>query len=139
MIKALVAVILFTLVNLCVYSQNDSTTLTAQSKSVKNIDGPAQMVGGEIAWQKFLNKHVDYDAPAFNGAKEGKYPIRIKFTINENGTLTDFKALTKYGYGLEEEVIRALKKSPNWLPAIRNGVPVSSYRIELVTFDFYEF
>jgi hypothetical protein len=35
---------------------------------------------------------------------------------------------------MEEEVVRILKKSPKWSPAIQNGKPVKAYRRQPVTF-----
>jgi hypothetical protein len=36
---------------------------------------------------------------------------------------------------MEREVIRALKKSPPWTPAVQNGKPVKAVRIQQVVFD----
>lgn len=46
-----------------------------------------------------------------------------------------FVPLTKYGYGMEQEVIRILKRSPKWIPAKQFGRAVSAYRIQPVTFQ----
>ncbi len=35
---------------------------------------------------------------------------------------------------MEAEVVRMLKKSPKWSPAIQNGKPVKAYRKQPVTF-----
>ncbi|MFZ1528054.1 MAG: energy transducer TonB [Ferruginibacter sp.] len=90
--------------------------------------------GGNEAWQKFLNKHIDYDVARFNNAPRGIYRVKVQFAIEPNGRLTDFKPLTRFGYGLEDEVLRALKKSPLWIPAVQSGKPVKSMYIQLVNF-----
>ena len=58
----------------------------------------------------------------------------VQFIINKEGAITDIKPLTKYGFGMEEEVIRILKKSPQWVPAIQFGRNVKAYRKQPVTF-----
>lgn len=61
-----------------------------------------------------------------NGAKKGTYNVVIRFAVTKDGTLKDFTPLTKFKYGMEEEVIRILKLSPKWIPAKKNGVNVNS-------------
>lgn len=43
--------------------------------------------------------------------------------------------LTNFGFGMEQEVIRTLKLSGTWNPAIQNGRPVKAYRKQPVTFQ----
>jgi hypothetical protein len=43
-------------------------------------------------------------------------------------------ALTNNGYGMEGEVIRMIKNSPQWQPASLNGRLVKAYRKQPVTF-----
>jgi protein TonB len=58
--------------------------------------------------------------------------------VNENGKLSDIKPLTKYGYGMEEEVVRLMKTSPDWIPAMQNGRNVTAYKKQTVTFVITE-
>lgn len=109
--------------------KKDSSTIIFQ----KYESGPS-FKGGNEAWLKFLNKHIDYDVARFNDAPRGIYRVKVQFTIQADGSLTDCKPLTRFGYGLEEEVIRALKKSPPWNPAIQSGKPVKSMYAQLVNF-----
>ena len=85
-------------------------------------------------WNKFLKKHINFDIGVFNDAPRGVYKVRVKFTVFADGHVGDVKALTKCGYGMEEEVVRAVKKSPDWTPANQNGKNVNAIRIETVTF-----
>ena len=68
------------------------------------------------------------------GAPVGAYNVVIKFIITKNGKLTDIEPETNLGYGMEEEVIRVLKKSPKWNPAMIMGKSVSAYRRQPITF-----
>lgn len=60
--------------------------------------------------------------------------VVVQFIVDQKGTLSDIKALTAHGYGMEQEVIRVLKKSPKWLPAQVNGRKVKAYRKQPITF-----
>ena len=63
-----------------------------------------------------------YPEVASKAGKEGQ--VILQATINENGIPQDIVAITKIGFGLEEEAIAALKKT-TFHPATRGGNPIS--------------
>jgi len=105
-----------------------------ENKIFTKVDVEASYPGGDNAWRDFLRKNltplvpVDYDAPS------GKYTTIIKFVVSRNGTLSDIMAETNLRYGMEEEVIRIIKKSGTWIPAEQNNRKVNAYRRQPVTF-----
>ena len=60
---------------------------------------------------------------------EGDFEI-----VDKEGNVSEVQALTKHGYGMEEEAVRAIKKGPKWTPAIQNGRQVKAYRNQPITF-----
>ncbi|MEC4050564.1 energy transducer TonB [Flavobacterium sp. SUN046] len=60
--------------------------------------------------------------------------IIIAFSIETDGSLTDFKIIKDLGYGTGEEAIRVLKlTSGKWSPAVKNGVPIkTSFTLPIV-------
>ena len=87
----------------------------------------------------FLERNINGQIATENGAPLGTYEAVVKFIVNEDGTLSNFAPVTNVGYGMEEEVIRVLKKSTKWAPAINNkggGEPknVKSYRLQPIIF-----
>ncbi|HET9432867.1 MAG TPA: energy transducer TonB, partial [Chitinophagaceae bacterium] len=72
--------------------------------------------------------------PVRNFAPEGTYMVIVQFVVDKEGHITDIKPLTKFGFGMEEEVIRIMKKSPRWVPASQFGRNVNAYRKQPVTF-----
>lgn len=103
----------------------------------KKVEKEAYFTGGESAWVKFLTKNIDPDIPIRKKAPPGNYMVIIQFIVNKDGTL-DVEALTNFGYGMEEEVVRAVKKSPLWIPAEQDGKKVRAYRKQPVTFSVPE-
>lgn len=71
--------------------------------------------------------------------KEGTYTIVIRFLVDINGRVTDVKALTNHGYGLEEGAIEIIERSGKWTPAIQDKKWVNSYRKQPITFYFKNF
>jgi len=89
-------------------------------------------------WAKFLFKNLNPQVPSDNGAPVGSYTVVLQFVVDEDGAVSDIKALTNHGYGLEQEAVRVLKKAKNWEPAIQNGRKVKAYRKQPITFRVTE-
>lgn len=104
----------------------------------EKVEEEARFPGGEKGWRDFLQKNLNATTPIHKGAKAGQYTVEILFVVNENGELSNFQTLTKHGYGMEEEVERLMKNSPNWIPAQQNGKIVTSYRKQPITFVIQE-
>jgi N-acetylmuramoyl-L-alanine amidase len=94
----------------------------------------AEFPGGLQAWSRFVEKNLNAQGPTTNKAPQGNYTVITKFIVKRDGTISDVKALTKHGYGMEEEAIRLIRRGPKWTPAIQNGKPVNAYRQQPVTF-----
>jgi hypothetical protein len=90
--------------------------------------------GGYQVWQKYLDRNLNKDLPAKNGAPNGAYTVVIQFIVDRDGKISDVKALTNHGYGMEEEAMRMIKKGPDWVPAIQNGRNVNAYKKQPITF-----
>ncbi len=107
-------------------------------KIFEAVDEEAHFPGKEEGWINFLVQNLNPSAPVDNGAPAGTYTVYIQFVVDLDGKLSAIKALTKHGYGMEAEVMRILRKSPPWIPAIQAGKPVKAYRKQPVTFQVME-
>jgi len=106
----------------------------ADSGIFTKVDKEAYFPGGDEAWKQFLMSNLKADVPIRKKAPAGKYAVWIQFIVDTDGKVSDIKALTEWGYGMENEVMRLLRKSPKWVPALLNGKPVKAYRKQPVTF-----
>jgi protein TonB len=104
---------------------------TTEPDIVSFVEIDAKFVGN---WGKFLTRNLNPEVPISNGAPAGRYNVIIQFVVDLEGNVSDIKALTAHGYGMEEEAIRALKRATKWEPAIQNGHPVKAYRKQPITF-----
>ena len=52
--------------------------------------------------------------------------------------MSNMRPLTNHGYGMEQECIRVMKLSPNWIPARQNGHIVAAYKKQPFTFVIAE-
>ncbi|MBK9485882.1 MAG: hypothetical protein IPO01_11975 [Chitinophagaceae bacterium] len=94
----------------------------------------ADFIGGENAWRDYLRRTLNANVPADNNAPSGKYMVMVNFIVNENGIVTNIVPENNPGYGTVAEVIRVIKISGRWAPAIRYGRPIKAYRRQPVTF-----
>ncbi|MEI9809185.1 MAG: M56 family metallopeptidase [Bacteroidota bacterium] len=94
--------------------------------------------GGKDQWVKFLQRNLNSLVPVDKGAPAGKYTVYAQFIVDKEGNISDIKALTQHGFGMEEEVIRVLKTGPKWIPGKLNGETVKAFKKQPVTFVIEE-
>ena len=110
------------------------TFVVAENKVYKKGEKPAEFTGGILNWESFMKRNLDADVPTRKNAPKGGYDVIVKFLIKKDGSIEDVEAITNLGFGMEEEVIRVIKKSPNWIPAMKDGENVDSYQKQVIAF-----
>ena len=117
-------------------SKTDTTPKRFEERDIvfNKAEKDPEFPGGPKAWVDYLRKNLNTKVAANNGAPVGTYTVIIRFIVNKDGRLRDFTAETGYGFGMEAEVIRILKESPSWNPAMQNGYQVSFYMRQPITF-----
>lgn len=109
------------------------------NKVYEKLEIDAEFKGGEKALSKYLDSTLKKNIPVDNGASAGNYRVMVQMIIDKEGNISDLKALTNYGFGMEEEALRVLKKTNGlWKPAVQNGRPVKAYKKQPVTFVVQE-
>lgn len=94
--------------------------------------------GGVTAWRKFLSENINATVPVDSGSTAGTFTVVLQFIVDKKGNISDIKPTTKLGFGMEQECIRVMKLSPNWIPARQNGQVVKAYRKQPFTFMIVE-
>jgi len=115
-----------------------SDQFKVEEKVYLKVETEASFQGGNEGWKNFLQTHLNPDVPVRKKAPAGLYEVVIQFIVDKEGRISDMKALTNHGFGMEQEVIRVLKRSPRWLPAIQDGRKVKAYRKQPISFSISE-
>lgn len=126
-----------TLLSLSCLSQDEPAgdTLSLDGKIFRMVDSEASFPGGDDAWRMYLIRNVNGQVPTDKFAPPGFYTVIVQFIVDKNGDISDVKPLTNHGFGMEEEVVRIIKRGPQWKPALINKQPVKAYRKQPVTFQ----
>lgn len=99
------------------------------------VEIEASFPGGDSKWRQYLERNANGQVATENGAPEGTYTTVVQFVVDKEGNISDVRALTNHGYGMEEEAMRVIKKGPKWNPAVQNGRQVKAYRKQPITFQ----
>lgn len=101
--------------------QKDSTYVEDKTRIiVTNIITEPMFLGGDKAWNLFLRANFN-PIPDDINTPNGEYTVLLYFDVDKNGNISNIKPYENIGYGMIEESIRVLKKSPKWIPAKLNG------------------
>lgn len=111
---------------------------------VKKVDDDLPFTKVEVEasyignWKSFLERNLSPEVPVDNGAAPGTYTVIIQFVVDVSGNVSDIKALTNHGFGMEQEAMRVIKKSGKWKPAFQNRSEVKAFRRQPITFQVVE-
>lgn len=82
--------------------------------------------GGQNALNDFVNSNIEYPEDANDHSVEGV--VTVNFAVDEAGKVSNPRIVGKpLGYGLEEEVLKAVNKMPTWTPGVIKGKNVKTY------------
>lgn len=76
--------------------------------------------GGMAMFYKLIGDN--FRVPKHRDFSTGK--IFVQFVVEKDGSLSDIKVIRHPGFGTDEEIIRVLKLSEKWKPALQKGVEV---------------
>ncbi|MEN8248334.1 MAG: energy transducer TonB [Bacteroidota bacterium] len=79
---------------------------------------------GDKAFNRYLKRNLKYPVAASLNNIEGE--VTVEFTVNTDGSVFGFSIKQSLGYGCDEEAIRLIREGPKWIPATRDGMPVSN-------------
>ncbi|MBX2899344.1 MAG: TonB family protein [Cyclobacteriaceae bacterium] len=86
------------------------------------VEVPAEPKGGIVAFYRFIGASIRYPKEAKSRKIQGQ--VLVEFIVNKDGSISDAKVLQGIGGGCDEEALRVLMLSPNWLPGTQRGKPV---------------
>lgn len=84
----------------------------------------AEFPGGEAALFNWLSNNIVYPEKALENSIQGM--VMVQFIIEKDGTLTNVTIFDSVDKDIDNEVLRVVKKMPEWTPAKVDGKKVRS-------------
>ncbi|HEX3768402.1 MAG TPA: TonB family protein [Puia sp.] len=104
---------------------------TDYDKTFTKVEIESDYPGGTAAWQRYLQKNLQYPEEAQNNEIQGQ--VVVKFIVDKEGKVSEVEAISGPNE-LREEAMRVIRKSGNWTPAVQNGRKVKSYKSQPINF-----
>jgi protein TonB len=99
-----------------------------------DIEKESDFPGGQFGWISYLNSNLHYPERAENIHKEGE--VITQFVVDEQGKVHSAEIVQSVEYSLDQEALRIINESPNWIPGTINGKKVKSYKKQPIAFTF---
>lgn len=99
-----------------------------------SLDVQPEFPGGTRAFQIFIANNISI--PEVPDLKDDVV-VRgyVTFVVERDGSVSEVKAMRDPGYGLGEQMVNAVKKSPKWKPGQQNGKPVRTRYVLPIAFN----
>ena len=98
--------------------------------SVSNVE--PEFPGGRLEWLSYLSRNLHYPERAQRKQIQGM--VRIFFQVDSEGIVKEPFIFKSAEYSLDQEAIRIIKDSGKWTPGNKDGISVSSNKIQPVKF-----
>lgn len=95
--------------------ERNKSESTAISK-LEEMTVKPEFPGGVLEFYKFIGANFKVPAELKSGGK-----VFLTFTVEKDGSLSEFEIVNDLGFGTADEVIRVLKLSPKWIPGKENN------------------
>lgn len=89
------------------------------NKFYATVEIKSAFPGGDSAWVKSIEKNINQSLGIGKRVKKGKYLVAVKFILSKDGSLSDIACENDPGFGMCGEVLRVLKKTKKWTPAVQ--------------------
>jgi protein TonB len=99
-------------------SGQDSLAGDDQELIIFSIEYYAEFPGGVESLKSFVYKNLK------RHPNDPKGKVFVQFTVNTDGTTSDYKVVRSLNEGCDKRAIEVLQGMPRWTPARQNNTPV---------------
>lgn len=109
-------------------------------KVFTKVEKEAKFPGGPEGWRRYLERNLNANVAADDGAAMGNYTVKVQFIVDKEGNISNVQAIEvpKPCPSCGPEAIKVIKRGPKWEPAVQNGRNVIYQAIQFVTFQVAE-
>jgi protein TonB len=109
-------------------------------KVFTKVEKEAKFPGGPEGWRRYLERNLNANVAADDGAPMGNYTVKVQFIVDKEGNISNVQAIEvpKPCPSCGPEAVKVIKRGPKWEPAVQNGRNVIYQAIQFVTFQVAE-
>ncbi|HEX8278791.1 MAG TPA: energy transducer TonB, partial [Segetibacter sp.] len=91
-------------------------------------------------WKRYLERNLNANVAADDGAPTGNYTVRVQFIVDKEGNISNVSAIEvpKACPSCGPEAVKVIKRGPKWEPAVQNGRNVIYQAVQHITFQVAE-
>ena len=116
---------------------NEPISWDSTGKFYEKTEIASKFPGDKAAYHNFiihLLKTLSRYAGSLPSLKKATYNITLVFTIDTSGIVKAYSADCRPGQpDLENKVKQLIEESPTWIPKTINGIPVKTFRKQLLS------
>lgn len=124
--------LLFIILYVCTFVGAKAQATTGDTAIYSEVDKRPEFIGGKSKFYTYLGHTVRYPANARTFNIQGK--VELSFVLEKDGSLSNFRIVKSAGPDPDGEALRVLRKSPKWLPGVKDGQPVRTSHQEPINF-----
>ena len=104
------------------------------------VEKEAKFPGGLEGWKRYLERNLNANVAADDGASAGYYTVKVQFIVDKEGTISEVQAVEvpRACPSCGPEAVKIIKKGPKWEPAVQNDRKVNYQAVQIVTFQVAE-
>jgi len=119
--------------NLSSRAASRSSDSTTAPNVAATPDSEALPADGWTSYNNYLSTSLQYPVAADTSGITGT--VQLRFTVDQNGAVSNIVVIKGLGYGCDQEAIRLVENGPSWTPAQSGGSPSESQSEITVTFQ----
>ena len=108
------------------------TQAEIDDKIFTKVEIESTFPGGDKAWHSYILSNIRYPKKAVKKKIQGT--VMLQFMVSKEGKVSDIHVFRSVDPLLDEEAIRLIKNSPDWIPAVQNGRKVNSIKRQSINF-----
>lgn len=100
------------------------------------IQSKAEFPGGQSAMDAYIDQNLELTDLMYEEAPSGT--VLVSFVIEKDGRVSNVEIISKrkLGYGVEEAVLKVIKKMPKWKPASQRDKPARMLMTKPIRLNF---
>lgn len=97
-------------------------TVDGKAYEYSILEIPPAYKGGIDSFYRYLGRSIRYPRAAYKNGISGS--VHVSFIVEKDGKVSNARIMKSVFGAIDQEALRVVSASPNWIPAMHRGVPI---------------